>query len=233
VRRPVLARRLNVLVAEDNPVNQRLFEEQLRVLGCEPTAVENGVQALACLEQAPFDVLLTDLAMPEMDGYALAQAARARWPAMPVVAASAHMTPLERVRCQQAGVALVLGKPLPLGELAQALSDVTGVRTRRLEVDKPRSFLGGRAMSEDLKRTFRLACESALAEIGQGRQAGNIPQLLAELHKLRGMLDVFGEPGLSRLTADAETCLKTGRGLDRAEGLLDALAAGLARASSP
>jgi len=130
-------------------------------------------------------------------------------------------------------VALVLGKPLPLGELAQALSDVTGVRTRRPEEGEPRSFLGGRALSEDLKRTFRQACESALTEIGQGRQAGNIPQLLAELHKLRGMLDVFGEPGLSRLTADAETCLKTDRGLAVAEGLLDALAAGLKRASSP
>lgn len=233
LRQPVLARRLSVLVAEDNPVNQRLFEEQLRVLGCEPTTVENGVQALKHLERAPFDVLLTDLAMPEMDGYALAEAASTRWPGMPVVAASAHVTPQERVRCQQVGVALVLGKPLPLGELAQALSDVTGVRTWGLEVEKTGSFLGGREMDEDLKRTFRQACASSLAEIGQRRQAENISQLLAELHKLRGMLDVFGEHGLSRLTADAETCLKTGRGLDMAKGLLDALEAGLARASSP
>lgn len=88
-------------------------------------------------------------------------------------------------------------------------------------------------MSEDLKRTYRLACESALAEIGRGRVAGDIPQLLAELHKLRGMLDVFGEYVLSRLAADTENSLKSGRGLDDVEGLLDALEAGLKRASSP
>lgn len=240
LRRPMLARRLSVLVAEDNPVNQRLFDEQLRLLGCDPTSVDNGAQALQCLERQPFDVLLTDLAMPELDGYALAEAARTRWPAMPVVAASAHMTPQERVRCQQAGVALVLGKPLSLGELAQALSQVTGVRAWRLEADQGGGFLGGRAMGEDLKRTFRLACESSLAEIARGRQTVDMPRLLAELHKLRGMLDVFGEPALSRLAAQTERALKAGGGEAGAggtgaepEGLLDALQAGLARASSP
>lgn len=101
--RPILARRLSVLIAEDNPVNQRLFEEQLRMLGCDPVSVDNGVQALECLGRARFDVLLTDLAMPEMDGYALAESARERWPSMPVVAASAHMTPQERALCEQAG----------------------------------------------------------------------------------------------------------------------------------
>lgn len=232
LRRPVLARRLNVLIAEDNPVNRRLFEEQLRLLGCEPTSVDDGVQALECLERAAFDVLLTDLAMPQMDGFALAAAARARWPEMPVVAASAHMTPEERVRCQQAGVAQVLGKPLPLGELADALSNVTGVRSWRLDVTKD-GYLGGRAMGEDLKRTFRHACEASMAELLRGRRAQNAKQLLAELHKLRGMLDVFGEPGLSQLAADAEGRLKAGQAMGDAQALLDALQQGLARAAAP
>ena len=231
LRRPVLARRLNVLIAEDNPVNRRLFEEQLRVLGCEPTSVENGVQALECLERAAFDVLLTDLAMPEMDGFALAAIARARWPAMPVVAASAHMTPQERARCEQAGITQVLGKPLLLGELADALSSVSGVRAWRLEAEKG-GYLGGRAMGEDLKRTFRQACESALAELDRGRLAEDTAQLLAELHKLRGMLDVFGEQGLSRLAAQAESSLKAGRALADVAAGLQALQDGLARAAS-
>ncbi|MGV2864838.1 ATP-binding protein [Achromobacter sp. AGC39] len=233
LRRPVLARRLRVLVVEDDAVNRQLFAEQIRLLDCAPTSVEGGAQAVQCLEQGPFDVLLTDLAMPGMDGYALAQLVQARWPGMPIVAASANITPQDQRRCRQAGMALALSKPLPLDRLAQALSAVTGVHCRTLQVDGARAFLAGRPMSEELKRTFREACVTSLAEIGMGRQAEDTAQLLAHLHKLRGMLDAFGAHGLSRFAADAEACLKAGGGLDAAGQWLDALQEGLARASSP
>lgn len=232
LRRPALARRLRILVAEDDAVNRQLLTEQLRLLDCDPIAVESGAHALQCLEHGKFDVLLTDLAMPGMDGYALAQAARNRWPSMPIVAASANITPQEQCRGRQAGMALVLSKPLPLDRLAQALSTVTGVRSSALRADRGSGFLGGREVSEDLKRTFRQACESSLTELGRSRQARDMPQLLAHLHKLRGMLDAFGAHGLSGCAAHAEACLKAGGGLNAAGRWLDALQEGLAHASS-
>ncbi|MCS3509249.1 hybrid sensor histidine kinase/response regulator [Achromobacter sp. JUb104] len=232
LRLPALASRLRVLVVEDNMVNRQLFTEQLELLGCDPVSAESGPLALQFLQREKYDVLLTDLAMPDIDGYTLAQSVRKHWPDVPIIAASAHITPEIQRRCEEAGMAIVLSKPLSLDRLAHALTAVTGVRNLRMEVNQPGSFLGGRALGKDLERTFRQACEASLNEISQSRIAGDLPQLLAYLHKLRGMLDVFGAHRLSRLAVKAETHLQAGGGLIDARDLLDALEVGLARASS-
>lgn len=231
LRRPVFARRLRVLVVEDNAVSRGLLEDQLRVLGCDPTAVPGAAQALACLEKAAFDVLLTDLAMPGMDGYAMAEQACARWPDMPVVAASAHVTAQERARCRQAGVSLVLSKPMALEELARALSDVTGERAWHVEASSG-GPLGGRPIGDDLRKMYGQACDTSLGRIRQGRAAGNVPLLLAELHALRGMLAIFGEYEMSRFASQAEAYLKAAGGLAAAGPLLDAIEGRLERAGS-
>jgi two-component system, NarL family, capsular synthesis sensor histidine kinase RcsC len=222
LRRPVFASRLRVLVVEDNAVSRGLLKDQLRLLGCEPTVVPGAAQALAYLEKASFDVLLTDLAMPDLDGYALADQACARWPNMPVVAASAHVTTLERARCRQSGVSLVLTKPMALEELARALSEVTGERAWQVEANSG-GPLGGRPIRGDLRKMYVQACETSLARIRQGRAAGNVPLLLAELHGLQGMLAIFGECELSRFTVQAEAYLKAAGGLAAGGPLLDSI----------
>lgn len=222
LRRPVFARRLRVLVVEDNAVSRGLLEDQLRVLGCEPTAMPAAEQALACLEKASFDVLLTDLAMPEVDGYALAEQVSARWPDMPVLAASAHVTAHERARCRRSGVSLVLSKPMALEELARALSEATGEPARYVVANSD-GPLGGRPIHDDLRKMYCQACETSLGRIRKGRAAGNVPLLLAELHALRGMLAIFGEYELSRFARQTEAYLKAAGGLTAAEPLLDSI----------
>lgn len=222
LRRPVFARRLRVLVVEDNAVSRGLLEDQLRVLGCNPVAVPDGMLALGLLEKDKFDVLLTDLAMPGLDGYALAEQACARWPAMPIVAASAHVTVQERARCRQSGVSLVLSKPMALEELARALSDVTGERAWHVEAQSG-GPLGGRPIGDDLRKMYDQACETSLGRIRQCRAAGNVSLLLAELHALRGMLAIFGEYELSRFATQAEAYLKAAGGLPAAGPLLDSI----------
>jgi len=222
-----LAKPLRVLVAEDNEVNRRLFEEQLKLLGCLATTVDSGAQALACLEQEPFDILLTDLSMPGMDGYELAQRVRQGWPDLPVLAATAHVTPLQRAHCEEAGMARVLSKPLSLADLGQALAEATGTEWGG-QVRSGEGLLADNALPEDIQRVFRESCRSSLTTLRQARDAGNVEAILAELHSLRGALGVFNMQHLAEQCVNLEQDVRA-RGLDACnegvEPLCDALLA--------
>ena len=232
--RKVLARPLRVLVAEDNALNRQLFKEQLTLLGCDPQVVSNGEQALACLVHEPFDVLLTDLAMPGLDGYMLASSVRQSWPGMPVVAVTAHVTPQERLRCEQAGMGRVLGKPLSLEALGQALSEVTGIECTHYEAGQTVGLLGGQSLPETTRQLFWQSCETSLAVLRQARREADVPRMLSELHSLRGMLGVYRMRGASRKLIDAEEALKLRAfsALDKVDLLLSELEAEIDRTRS-
>lgn len=203
---------LRVLVAEDNPVNRRLFEEQLQLLGCHVSIVEDGAQALVRLEQAAFDVVLTDLSMPVMDGYTLARKARKRWPLLPIVAATAHVTPQEQDRCRMVGIARVVTKPLSLSVLERVLREVSGVEggASAVEALGDEQLLGGQDLPADMLHIFRHFCTEAFARIRQALDEGNQTLLLSELHALKGALGVYRYPEASRRLADVEAQLRAG-----------------------
>ncbi|MGV2864837.1 ATP-binding protein [Achromobacter sp. AGC39] len=203
----VLGKRLKVLVAEDNAVNRKLFEEQLALLGCVPTAVTDAQEALSCLERDTFDVLVTDLSMPGEDGFALARQVRQRWPAMPVMAATANVTPQQREEGERAGMARVLGKPLSLADLAQALSEIAGLPPLRREAVSDGSLLGGRPMADETRQAFVQSCLDGVQTLHQGLRNEDVPGLLAELHSLGGACAVFG------LSDIAQRCTTLGRSL--------------------
>lgn len=187
-----LGKRLRVLVAEDNAVNRKLFEDQLALLGCDAVVVADAEQALARLERDAFDVLLTDLSMPGQDGFALARQTRQRWPGMPVMAATANVTPQQREAGEQAGMACVLGKPLSLGELGQALSEIAGLPPVQRDASANNGLLGGRAMAEDTWLVFVQSCRDATQTLREGLRDEDAPRLLAELHSVGGACGVFG-----------------------------------------
>ncbi len=106
-----------LLLAEDGPDNQRLISFYLRNAGAEVEIAENGRIALEMLEVAvakgcPFDLLLTDMQMPEMDGYTLAKTLRARGNYMPIVALTAHAMAEDRKKCMDAGCNDYASKPI-------------------------------------------------------------------------------------------------------------------------
>jgi two-component system capsular synthesis sensor histidine kinase RcsC len=112
---------LRVLVAEDNPLNQALVIDQLATLRCEPIVVGDGKQALAVLSQTEVDLVLTDIHMPEMDGYALMAALRGAYPELPVIAFSAVTGAEQAQEWRQRGFAGYIPKPASLQQLRAGL----------------------------------------------------------------------------------------------------------------
>ncbi|MBP0630576.1 ATP-binding protein [Cupriavidus sp. AcVe19-1a] len=113
--------RASILVAEDNPLNQALITEQLQTLGHQPIVVSNGKQALAVLETARVDAVLTDIQMPGMDGHELLEAVRARHPGVPVLAFSAFPRSEWSMDWRQRGFAGYVAKPASLQDLEACL----------------------------------------------------------------------------------------------------------------
>jgi CheY-like chemotaxis protein len=124
---------LHVLVVDDNATNRRILEEILRNWEMKPTAVADGAEALAVMEQylergQGFPLVLIDAMMPEMDGFSLAEQIKrhpelARATIMMLSSADRHG---DTARCQKLGVAKYLNKPVKQSELLEALLNALG-----------------------------------------------------------------------------------------------------------
>jgi signal transduction histidine kinase/ActR/RegA family two-component response regulator len=123
---PVVGRRLRILVAEDHPVNQRLALAVLARMGHDAVIAEDGRRALARLEAEPFDLVLMDVQMPELDGFATTEAIRARervtGSRMPIVAMTANAMQGDRERCLACGMDDYVSKPMRQPALARAIA---------------------------------------------------------------------------------------------------------------
>ena len=117
-----------VLVAEDNPINQRVVLAMLKRLGCETTLAPNGCEAVERCREQEFDVVLMDCQMPEMDGFEATRtirhddAARARARRVPIIALTANALCGDREACLAAGMDDYLSKPISPTALANALT---------------------------------------------------------------------------------------------------------------
>ena len=131
-------RSLDILVAEDNPVNRALMTRFLESEGHRPSLVTNGKHALAALAEHAFDVVLMDIQMPEMDGLEAARAIREREREhgghMPLVAVTAHAIKGDRERCLAAGYDGYVTKPVSFAELLATLAAVLPAADVTLDV---------------------------------------------------------------------------------------------------
>jgi CheY-like chemotaxis protein len=119
---------LRVLLAEDNRVNQMLGTRLLQKIGHSAVVAENGLHALAALEQNVFDLVLMDVQMPEMDGFQAVAAIRKKEETtgehLPVIALTAHAMKGDEERCLAAGMDAYVAKPIQIQTLVAAIESV-------------------------------------------------------------------------------------------------------------
>jgi PAS domain S-box-containing protein len=204
-RKRKTARGYRVLLAEDNPVNQRLTVSLLEKKGHTVAVAGNGREALALLEQQPFDVILMDVQMPELDGFEATAAIREKEQAegghIPIVALTAHALKGDRERCLAAGMDAYLSKPVHPRTLAQVLEEVTtgqqvavaaAAAPASRDVLDPRALLarvaGDRKLLRELVEIFRAECPSNVARIRGALEQGDAEALRKAAHAFKGSL---------------------------------------------
>lgn len=139
---------LSILVAEDNPVNQRVVLRTLEREGHKVSLALNGREALSLLESKRFDLILMDVQMPDMDG--LEATTRIRQSEMgtgrhiPIIALTAHSMPTDQVRCEAAGMDAYVAKPFERTQLSRVVAHYGSLSGMRQPV--PASALQGGGM---------------------------------------------------------------------------------------
>ncbi len=228
-----------ILVAEDDEVNQQVIRMQLQLLGHSATVAHNGAEALRRWRDGRFALLLTDLHMPEMDGYELTRAIRReeaqRAPAtrLPIVALTANALRGEAERARALGMDDYLTKPLQLEQLRDALARWlardAAPDAAALDVAVLQKTIGDDPAQVPGFLSFFLS--TALKQAGEIRAAsgtGDAAQAGATAHKLKSSSRAVGALALGELCAELEQCGKAGE-LQALRARLPALDAELAR----
>ncbi|MGV8175929.1 MAG: response regulator, partial [Methanothrix sp.] len=121
--------RYRILLAEDNPINQKVALAMLRHLGYRADVAANGIEVLSMLEQKAYDVILMDIQMPEMDGLEAAKLIRRRLPAARqprIIAMTAYTMKGDREQCLAAGMDEYIAKPVKMEELKRVMERLVG-----------------------------------------------------------------------------------------------------------
>ena len=215
-----------ILVAEDDPVNQKVILRQLGLLGYAAEIATNGVEALRLWRSQSFALLLTDLHMPQMDGYTLAQAIRreeaetARGTRTPILALTANAMPGEANRVRALGMDEYLTKPLLLKLLRAALqrwlpgasghsaASDEGLATTGtlLDLNVLRGLVGDDPQTiQELLSDFLASARRARADLTRAWAAGDAHRVAELAHKLKSSARAVGAFALAERCLDLET----------------------------
>jgi len=205
-------KRLRIILAEDNPINQAVVVRILEKMGHQLEIAHNGQQALATLESGAFDLIFMDVQMPVMDGLTATRAIRERERSsggrIPIIAMTAHAMKGDRERCLEAGMDGYLSKPINSRSIEQMLEryfaseDTLSPRAREPvaetlseEWSHERALQhldGDRVLLEELISIFLEEYPKHLSKLQHAierREAGTIERIA---HTLKGELGYLG-----------------------------------------
>jgi two-component system capsular synthesis sensor histidine kinase RcsC len=190
---------LRVLVAEDHPASRALLRDQFAALGHDATIVTNGIEAMRAYFGQPFDLVLTDLGMPELDGFALANFLREQGATVPVIAMTAHATDEDYRRCRQAGAVEVVLKPLSIDALDAVLRRHATRETRSMHRAGQSSVV-----TEEIRNALHATTLRSLEVLDAALQRRDLDAVKVELHSMRGGFALAGDSEVSGACARME-----------------------------
>ncbi|MHB2020309.1 MAG: response regulator [Candidatus Xenobia bacterium] len=222
-------RPLRILVVEDNAINLKLAVQMLLKRGHRVDAVEDGQAAVARCEAQSYDVVLMDIQMPVLDGFAATRALRERGYHVPVVAMTAYAMRGDREKCLQAGMDGYVSKPLQVRELFAA---VEGAATAHPVLENPRVLdLGSLQQREGLHALVERFLKTVPRHLEklQAAAAARDPVALSQAAEaLRGPLQELCAHRCAEAVLQLER-LASGGKLAAADAVLELLNAELAR----
>ena len=227
-----------ILIAEDNDINQKVILQQLKMLGQTGDIAGNGREALKLWQDGGYSLLLTDLHMPEMDGYELTAAIRTAEIGkvrMPIIAFTANALKGEADHCREIGMDDYLSKPVQLVNLKAMLDKwlpvvtpepisavITSTETASLtpahtantvpvDVKVLKALVGNDAATlRDFLHDFRIGAAQIAAELRIACAADQAAVAGASAHKLKSSAQSVGALALGRLCAEMEKSGKAG-----------------------
>ena len=214
---------LRVLVAEDNSINQKVAVKMIKSLGYRADVASNGMEVLDALDRQPYDIVLMDVQMPEMDGLEATRRIRSMTPKAEgphIVAMTANATQRDEDICLTAGMDEYLAKPVRITDLkavfdrwCEANPDLhpepqsgaykepmTGLTGAMAELQS----LGGDELVAELLGEFQLQVEADLSEIGEAAKNSDYAELLRLAHRLKGGSTTVGITTVTVICAELE-----------------------------
>jgi two-component system sensor histidine kinase/response regulator len=254
---------LRVLLCEDNEINQQVARELIEGVGAGVTVAGDGRKAVTLLESAgeplPYDIVLMDIQMPEMDGYQATARLRSqeRFAQLPIVAMTAHATTEERERCAAAGMNDHVSKPIDPAALygvlaryhrgpaaaaptaaravtppaASASADLPAVEG--LDVDQGvRRVNGNRKLYFNLLRQFVEGQADAAERIGESLRRGERPEAERLAHTVKGVAGNLSAGPVQTIAGALEKAIRDGADAASVEPMRAQLADAVGRLSS-
>jgi PAS domain S-box-containing protein len=226
---------LRILLAEDNAMNQKVALRLLERLGYRADVARNGLEAIEALERQPYDVVLMDVQMPELDGLDATRRICERWPAETrphIIAMTANALPEDREACFAAGMNDYVAKPIRAEELAAALK-----RARPLgngaagsaavdyvslddEALKNLRDLGGDDFLGEVIDAFLADAPGLIATLRRSLEEESAEELRRAAHTLKSNGATLGAEGFADLCRTLEQRAKAGE-LEGAQELVD------------
>lgn len=242
-----------VLVVDDHPINRDVLVRQLQQLDIVADSACDGVEALELLRSVDYSLVITDCEMPNMDGYALAEAIRGQpgpLADITIIACTAHALPEVAERCHGSGIDTVLTKPVNLPQLARALKAHPSAAANRsaaaaTSIDQsavPESAVpvvdhahlalicgGDPSLKAEIVEDFVNSTRQSIAELSRAHTARDLELCQTLSHRGRGASLTFGASALAGAFAAVEYAAREEAGDSRIEALLDEVDTELAR----
>jgi len=221
-------RPLQILVAEDNPVNQQLALHLLERRGHSTIVAENGREALTAMTNHKFDLVLMDVQMPEMGGLEAARVIRENEKGtgqhVPIIAMTAHAMQGDRERCLEAGMDGYLSKPLDPKIFEQTVEGMASpqaateptppVPKNKNAVDEVAlltRFNGDRKLVRTLVSAFRSDCSRMISRIRNASTLRNNVALAEAAHAFKGAVGNFGVSAAFETAREIEKQARQGK----------------------